>query len=217
LSATSLKAEYAARLVLLVLADVVAVCLFFIPGAPFGASLEEFVKSRLAVSIVVPAVVVLLVNVLNSETKAMLVYWRDYGWLPGRQAFSEHAHADVRIDPEKLRKHVGEFPTEPREQNSRWYALYKMVEEKPEVRDAHRSFLMYRDMAALSLPFIGIAPFWLYHANATPEAQWLAALLFAAQYLLTAISAKHSGVRFVRTVLALHAASKIAVGTPRKS
>jgi hypothetical protein len=215
LSEKSLKREYTPWLWALLLVDTLAIAALLVPGLlPFGASAVDFAKSRLIATAVAPILVLLLVNVLSNEWKCVLVYWRPYGWLPGREAFTKHALEDPRIDVAQFRKHVGEFPTDPREQNARWYALYKVVEDAPAVRDAQRNFLMYRDMAALSLPFIGIAPFWLYHANATPEAQWLAALLCAAQYLFTAISSKNSGVRFVRTVLALHSARKIA---PRKA
>jgi hypothetical protein len=215
MSAKSLKAEYSKLLLALVLADVLFVCLFLIPGFPFGASFAELARSRLLATVLVPVVVLLLVHVLNNETKCMLVYWRRYGWLPGCEAFTKHVYADVRIDVPLLRKNVGEFPTEPREQNARWYRLYKMVEDEAEIRDPQRDFLMYRDMAALSLAIAGIAPFVLYHAGATPEAQWLAAAIFVGQYLLTAISAKHRGIRFVKSVLALHSVRKIQVRPPR--
>jgi hypothetical protein len=208
-SGASLKREYTWRLWSLLIVDALLLAAFFIPGLPFGATLEEFAKSRLIAAVVIPVVVLVLVNVLNNEWKCLLVYWRPLGWLPGREAFTKHALQDSRIDIEKLRKHIGEFPTDEREQNARWYALYKMVEDEAEVRDPHRNFLMYRDMAALSLPFIGIAPGLLYFADATPTGQWLGAGLFAAQYFLTAVSARNSGVRFVRTVLALHSARKL--------
>ncbi len=209
MSGGSLKREYMWRLWSLLLVDALLLAAFFIPGLPFGATLEEFAKSRLIAAVVIPVVVLLLVNVLNSEWKCLLVYWRPLGWLPGREAFTKQALHDPRIEIERLRKHIGEFPTDEKQQNARWYALYKMVEDEAEVRDPHRSFLMYRDMAALSLPFIGIAPALLYLADATPTGQWLGGGIFVAQYLLTAVSARNSGVRFVRTVLSLHSARKV--------
>jgi hypothetical protein len=214
MSAKSLKREYAHWLWSLLLVDALALAAFVIPGLLFGATLEEFAKSRLVATVVIPVVVLLLINVLNNEWKCLLVYWRPLGWLPGCEAFTKHAHEDPRVDVEQLRKHVGEFPTDPKQQNARWYALYKMVEDEAEVREPQRRFLMYRDMATLSLPFVGIAPSLLYLADATPLGQWLGAGVFAVQYVLTAISARHSGIRFVRTVLALHSARKVP---PKKS
>jgi hypothetical protein len=70
---------------------------------------------------------------------------------------------------------------------------------------------MYRDMAVLSLPLIALAPLGLYVANSSKNAMWLAAGMFLLQYVLTAVSARHAGERFVCNVLALHAAKKITV------
>lgn len=185
------------------------VCLFLIPGFKFDPSIVELAQSRLVTTVVMPIVVLLLVHVANNEAKCLIVYWRSYGWLPGCEAFSKHVKADPRIGVKQLREHVGDFPTDPVEQNALWYRLYKMVEDEAEIRDPQRDFLMYRDMAALSLAFTGIAPFVLYHAGATPNAQWLAAGIFFAQYVLTAISARNRGIRFVRSVLALHSARRM--------
>lgn len=89
------------------------------------------------------------------------------------------------------------------------YQLYKLIENEPEITEAHKNFLMYRDMAVLSLPFIALAPACLYFAGASPGAQWLGAGVFVVQYLLTAVSARHSGIRFVTNVVAVHSARKV--------
>ena len=109
-----------------------------------------------------------------------------------------------------LKKHVGVFPTEPREQNSKWFKLYKMVEHQVEASSAQKDFLMYRDMAVLSLPLIVLVPLVLYFVHAGSDAMLAAAILFAVQYVLCAVSARHAGVRFVCNVLAIHAAKKVA-------
>ena len=121
---------------------------------------------------------------------------------------------------ETLSKNVGSLPNEAGAQNSRWYQLYKLVENQTEILEVHRSFLMYRDMATLSLPFIGLTPLCLYFAGATKEAQWMGSGIFLVQFLLTAISARWSGVRFVCNVLAIHSARKVAgalAPRPRKA
>lgn len=115
-----------------------------------------------------------------------------------------------------LARNVGSLPTDPGKQNSRWCQLYKQIENEPEITEAHGNFLMYRDMAVLSLPFIALAPVCLYFAGASPDAQWLGAGIFLSQYLLTAVSARHSGIRFVTNVVAVHSARSVpaAVVTP---
>jgi hypothetical protein len=112
-----------------------------------------------------------------------------------------------------LKKNVGAWTDDPKGQNAKWFKLYKLAENSTEVAAAQKDFLLYRDMAVLSLPLIGLAPIGLYLAEASTGAMWKAAALFFVQYLLAAISARHAGERFVSNVLALHAAKKIT--TPK--
>lgn len=49
-----------------------------------------------------------------------------------------------------LKKNVGELPNEPAEQNKKWFKLYTLVSDKRAVVEAHKLYLMYRDMAAMS-------------------------------------------------------------------
>lgn len=206
----SLKAEYQKWLWLLALADLALILLFLVPGFPTDGNLMELGNWKLVTTVVVPIGILLIVNVLPHKLKCMLVYWRPYGWLPGCEVFSKFAPDDPRIDMIALSKNVGPLPSESSEQNSRWYQLYKKVENEPEITEAHRSFLMYRDMAALSLPFVGLTPICLYFAGAAPAAQWISAIVFAIQFVLTALSARWSGIRFVCNVIAVHSARKVS-------
>ena len=152
----------------------------------------------------------LIVNVLPHDVKSMLVYWKPLGVLPGCEAFTKYGPRDPRIDMAALKKNVGALPTDSTEQNSKWYKLYKQVPNEPEVQEAHKLFLMYRDMAALSLPLVALVPLSLNVAGVSNSTLMLSAGLFVVQYLLTALSARWSGIRFVCNVLAIHSASKIA-------
>jgi hypothetical protein len=73
---------------------------------------------------------------------------------------------------------------------------------------------MYRDMAALSLPFIALAPLCLYFAGASPNMRWLGVGIFVVQYVLTTLSRRHSGIRFVANVVTVHSARKVAAASP---
>lgn len=205
----SIKTQNMKWLVLLAVADVLAVLLLVGPEVTRGASLTSLAVDRALSTTVIPVVVLLLVNVLPHEAKSALVFWKVRNALPGCEAFSRYGPRDPRIDMAALKKNVGTFPTEPTEQNAKWYKLYKAVPEDRTVRDAHQHFLMYRDMAALSFPLILLVPLWLYLAGMAPAAPWLAAAIFTCQYFLTAISARWSGVRFVCNVLAAHSAKKV--------
>jgi hypothetical protein len=206
----SLKSQNMKWLVLLAAADVLAILLFVAPEIAKGVTLTELGVGRVLTTTVLPVVVLLLVNVLPHEVKSSLVFWKLRDALPGCRAFTRYAPRDQRIDMVALKKNVGAFPSEPADQNAKWYKLYKQVPTDPTVRDAHRHFLLYRDMAALSLPLIVLVPAALYFTGVARSALWSAAGLFLAQYVLTALSARWSGVRFVCNVLAVHAAKKVS-------
>jgi hypothetical protein len=216
MSGKSLKSEYQKWLWMLATADLIVVALFLLPGLSGGGDISKLVDWRLLTTVLVPVAVLLLVNVLPHKAKCMLVYWKPYGWMPGSEVFTKFAPDDVRVDMAALTKNAGPLPSEPREQNTRWYQLYKLVENQTEVAEAHRSFLMYRDMAVLSLAFALLAFAGLYLAGASKGAKWLAVAVFAAQFVLTALSARWSGVRFVCNVVALHSARKITGPGPAR-
>jgi hypothetical protein len=161
---------------------------------------------RAALTSAAPVIVLLLTSILPSEIKAILVFWRWHDVLPSHRAYSLHALRDSRIDMEALTKNVGELPTAPRNQSSHWYKLYKAVETDVIVSTAHRHFLLFRDLASMSLLLALVAPLALWFVSrqlAVP-----AGALFAVQYAASAIAARHNGTRMVTNVLALHSTRK---------
>lgn len=205
----SLKSLNIKWLVSMALADAVVIFLVVVPEITKDTWTTVAMIRGLS-TVVLPVLVLLIVNVLPYNIKAMLVYWKPLGWLPGSEAFTKFGPADERIDMVALKKNVGKLPTDPKEQNSKWFKLYKMVEIQTEVAAAQKDFLMYRDMAVISLPLIVLVPLGLWLAGIGPGALWFAAVVFIVQYLLAATSARHSGIRFVTNVLAIHSAKKIA-------
>ena len=209
----SLKSLNIKWLVSMALADAVVIFLFIIP------EINKDTWTNLAMirglgTVVLPVLVLLIVNVLPYNIKAMLVYWKSFGWLPGSEAFTKYAPRDERIDMVALKKNVGVLPTDPKEQNSKWFKLYKLVENQTGVAATQKDFLMYRDMAVISLPLIGLVPLGLWLAGLAAGVLWFAAALFVVQYVLAAISARHSGIRFVTNVLAVHSAKKVTTPKP---
>lgn len=185
----------------------VAVVLLFIAPELVDASMTTILRA--SVSPLLPVVVLLLTGPLSHDAKARLVYWRIANPLPGSQAFTKHAPADSRIDMKALGKNVGALPTDPAEQNAKWYKLYRLVGDDAAVVQAHRLYLMYRDMAVMSLLLIPLVPAALWYAGAAPAARWIAGGWFVLQYVVCAISARHSGSRFVCNVLAVHSIRKV--------
>lgn len=200
----SLKSLNLKWLALLAVADALVVLLFMVPEIVSSTSLTQAGVGRALITTVMPVAVLLIVNVLPSDVKAMLVYWKPRGVLPGSEAFTKYGPADPRVDMTALKKNAGQLPTTRSDQNSKWYQLYSQVQNEPAVVEAHKLFLMYRDMAALSLPLVVFVPIALYLVDAAQKTLWLAAALFLAQYLLNALSARWSGIRFVCNVLAVH-------------
>lgn len=190
-----------------VVADALALAASAVPSIGDQAVSWVTSGSRLVGASIAPVIVLLLTSLLSSDFKATLVFWRLREILPGHRAFSVYAQKDPRVAVERLRAVVGEFPELPREQNVLWYRLFKQTDSNPEIAQAHRHFLLFRDLAALSF-LLGIAaPALLYLLGGGAISIWLALALFCVQYLATAIAARLHGVRLVCNVLALHGAT----------
>jgi hypothetical protein len=206
MSERSLKAQYQTWLWSLIVADLICILFLVFPGVPSADDLTKSALWRLLTTTVIPVAVLLIVDVLPHKMKCMLVYWKPYGWLPGCEAFTKYGPEDPRVDMTRLAANVGPLPTSPKEQNSRWYQLYKAKANEVEVAEAHKLFLMYRDMATITVFLIPLVPLALYRAYAPPSSQWIAAGALLVQYLVTGLSARHSGIRFVTNVVAVHSA-----------
>ncbi|VIO70544.1 hypothetical protein CI1B_31980 [Bradyrhizobium ivorense] len=202
-----LKAGNIKWLVMLAMLDAGVIFLFVAPGL---VQADTFTALRASLAPVLPVAVLILNGLISHETKARLVYWKLTNPLPGSEAFTRHAPADARIDMAALKRNVGVLPTDPADQNAKWYKLYRRVSGDPAVVEAHRLYLLYRDMAAISIMLVPLVPAALFHAGSSGMACAAASALFAVQYLLCAISARHSGIRLVTNVLAIHATRKVA-------
>lgn len=205
----SLKSLNMKWLVMLAVFDMLVVFLFIAPGVIDTTSLSQLTIARGLATTVLPVVLLLITGVLSHDAKAILVYWKIRNVMPGCQAFTKYGSSDLRIDMTALKKNVGVLPTEPTEQNSKWFKLYQMVKTDPAVIEAHKLYLMYRDMAAMSLPLIVLGPLGLFVSGASSVVLWTAAGLFFLQFLVSAVAARNSGVRFVCNVLAIHATKKV--------
>lgn len=188
--------------------DVLMLVAITYPGILAEVTESKFAWARLAVSGAAPVLVLLLSSLLSSQAKAVIVFWRLRDALPGHRAFSVHAQSDPRIDLSALRKNAGGFPDGAREQNAAWYRLYKKVENDVVVAQAHRHYLLFRDLAAVSLLLVPVAMGTLFFLHGKTVLAWSSGTLFAVQYAMTALAARHNGVRLVTNVLALHAVKR---------
>lgn len=205
----SLKSLNMKWLVMLASLDVLVVLLFIAQEFIEDASWGNVAVMRAFVTALLPVIVLLLTGVLSHAVKATLVYWKVKDPYPGCEAFTRHGPADARIDMVALKKNVGDLPADPAEQNRKWFKLYKMVGDDRAVVESHKLYLMYRDMAALSLPLVVLVPLGLYLVGAQMSALWITTLFFAIQFVVCCLGARHSGTRFVCNVLSIHSTKKV--------
>ena len=165
-----------------------------------AASVDPY---RLAVSAVGGVFSLLLLNLLPPSAKAALVFWRVRDVLPGARAFTVIGPRDERVDLGALATTYGDLPTSPAQQNRQWYRIYREREGEPGVRDAHRSYLLYRELASVSVLLLVLL---IVASAAVIGAPFQLTLLFGVLlggvYVLAAVNARHSGERLVANVLA---------------
>lgn len=147
--------------------------------------------------------VTILGGVFPDHFKAVLVFWRWRHPLPGCRAFTVIAKADPRIDFGELERHLGTLPTDPAQQNRLWYKVYKTHANNPAVTQAHRVYLLTRDITCLSALFLLVLPVSLYLAGATLTLVRNYGLALLVIYMIVAVSSRNYANRFVTNVLAL--------------
>jgi len=152
-----------------------------------------------------PILSLILTGLISSGNKARLVYWRMRNALPGHRVFSKLVKNDPRIDMQNLAKKMGSVPQDPKEQNAKWYSLYKRYSESVTVKEAHRSFLLARDLCSISFLFAALGPWGLYIFQHTGKWAILYFIVMFLHYFVLAMVAQNHGNRFVCNVIAHYA------------
>jgi len=145
---------------------------------------------------------VALNGMIPSEWKFVLVYWKLKNAKPASEAFTKWMFEDDRIGIKVLQKKYKNLPTSPKEQNSLWYRIYKKHQEKPSVVDAHRNFLLMRDLATISFIFMFLFGLYVLIRANYSFYSFIVFLIFLGEYVLFSISARNYGIRLVCNVLA---------------
>jgi hypothetical protein len=155
----------------------------------------------------IPILAIILSGVLSDTGKARLVFWHWRNPLPGCRAFTRLITTDPRIDIPTLRKKLGKFPQAPQAQNALWYRLYKQHKTTTLVWEAHKIYLLTRDITTISAVFAVLFSIGVV----TASVGWKTSLLYAGaltlQYILAASAARNYGKRFVLDVLAEESSS----------
>lgn len=170
-----------------------------------GFSIEHYwnrVTAKDGIIVVcIPIATIVLTGVLSDTMKARLVFWRWRNPLPGCRAFTVLMKTDPRIDVSALKMKHGDLPRAAQAQNSLWYRLYLEHGETLVVSEAHRIYLLTRDMATLSVAFLVVFSV----AIVMDSGGWRLATsyigLLLLQYVFIAAAARNYGNRFVLNVL----------------
>lgn len=208
-SSKTLKGRNLAWLVATLILDVLILRVLAFHTAIHDVTPTTIAAVRTSLTVLMPIPVLILSSLISADHKAMLVFWRVKFPLPGSRAFSVYALADHRIDLAKLKKNVGDFPVDPRDQNTKWYSLYKQVDSDHSVADSLTNYLLFRDIAAMSLLLVPVLPIAMYLISVDGPRILISTTLFFFQYVISALSARTTGIRFVQNVLAVHASRKV--------
>ena len=186
----------------------------FVLVALIHLSAEEVfeVTSKLTEQAIVMAIITVfgavLSNFLPNNVKHSLVYFRLCNVLSGHRC-KKLCERDPRFDKNHLQNQWPElFAQEMKEseQNTYWYNnIYSSVKNKPEVLQAHRSFLLYRDAA--SGLFILLLGALLWHGVSEyislPSLEARSLIVLVGIILLLCRAAKQSGDRMVVNAVAV--------------
>lgn len=209
-SSKTLKGRTLAWLAATLVLDTLILLVFAYHSAAEDLTLTRMAVIRGSLITFLPIPTLIFTLLVSANIKAILVFWRIKYPLPGSQAFSVHAPSDHRIDLDNLKKHVGDFPVNERDQNSKWYGLYKLVEFDSSVADSHKNYLLFRDVAAMSIFLAPVAPTVMYFFDIDQSLILISAGWFVGQYFIAALAARNAGIRFVQNVLAIHASRNFA-------
>lgn len=184
----------------------IAVFLSLIVSRQFaGSSIEQFWGRVTAkdgiIAACIPLLAIVLSGALSDAGKARLVFWRWRNPLPGCRAFTELIGTDPRIDVPALKRKLGELPHDPQAQNALWYRLYKGRRTEIKISEAHRFYLLTRDMATISALFVALFSMGVIAGSVGWKVTALYTGALIAQYLLVATAARNYGTRFVLNVL----------------
>ena len=148
----SLKAQNIVPLSLLVAIQLLAVyCLSY---QVFNVDLLGFLQETSGAMLAIGVLAGWLSYLIPADLKNSLVFLRWKNALPGHR-FVQLAENDARIDTDSLRARVSnhdELRSDQKAQNSYWYReFYRPLINQSEVLSIHKSYLLYRDVAAVSL------------------------------------------------------------------
>jgi hypothetical protein len=200
-----LKAKNAWYLWVFIGANLAVFLSLVVSKAFVGSAVEHFWGRVTAkdgiIAVTIPLAAMVFSGALGDTAKARLVFWRWRHPLPGCRVFTELLNTDPRIDVPALKKKLGRLPKEPQAQNALWYGLYRARQAAPTIFEAHRLYLLTRDMATISAVLVVLFSIGVVASSIERKIAVLYSGGLIVQYLLVASAARNYGVRFVLNVL----------------
>ena len=148
-----------------------------------------------------------LAHLLPNALKHPLVYWRFRNVLSGHRCRRICAKDPRLLANDLERKWPALFVHEMKadQQNAYWYnEIYRPVRNEPEIVQAHRSFLLFRDAAAGLFLILLTLLLWKVVGEAVPLpslSMWSAVIL-SGMFVLLCQAARQSGDRMVANAVA---------------
>jgi hypothetical protein len=130
----------------------------------------------------------------------------------GCRVFTDLIGTDPRIDVSVLRRKHGELPQDPQAQNTLWYRLYKQHKTTTLVWEAHKIYLLTRDITTISATLAVLFSIGIVSASVGWKTSLFYSVALMVQYILVASAAQNYGKRFVLDVLAEESSSCSARG-----
>ena len=194
------------------LTSIYIVTLFLLALVQWGIdeafAFTELLEKQAYITAVISIFGAVLSNILPNSVKHILVFFRFRNVLPGHRC-KAICDKDTRLSMEYLKyKWPDLFSQDMVEsaQNAYWYKeIYSPVRNTPEVLQAHRNFLLYRDaVAGLFILMIGLLA-WRCLATlvSVPSIGPWSLLLLVGIIFLLAQAGRQSGIRMVTNSVAV--------------
>jgi len=168
---------------------------------------SEFIIAGTA-SPIFAAVLVMTSNLLPHNIKHKLVFTRFKNEMPAGRVH-KLSQQDPRIDIAQAKvkwPDIFDDGVPPAQRNSRWYGqIYTPVKDKPEVLQAHRNFLLYRDAFSGLIMLLMFAGFWNWQGNHDLIEPFIPSVFYALSgfTFLSLVAARFAGHRFVVNAVAV--------------
>ena len=181
---------------------VLEVPIFDVSASFDGKALTSLVSSTSLIFLSLSLASLALDGLFPKKIKETVVHRRLKNPLPGSRAFSQIAQQDTRIDLQTIKAKYGPLPSDPLEQNQVFYKIYKTCAETVGVKDAHKSYLLFRDLAFDAYILSILATFYTAFLGAGFRKAALVLLCGVLTGFLLSLIATNFASRFVSNVLA---------------